>query len=115
MSFFDRLAGRLLGARVERKVDRLLEKLDRLEVTLSQAVETLRAEIAENRTISQSAVTLIKGLAQQIRDNAEDPEALRALAAELDTQNADLAAAVAENTPAEKPVEAPAPETPPVE
>jgi hypothetical protein len=55
--------------------------------------------VTEIGTTVDSAVTLITGLAQQIRDLQNDPVALAALANSLDAKANELAAAVAANTP----------------
>jgi hypothetical protein len=67
---------------------------------MSAQLDALKAKVARNTTVAESAVTLIKGLAQQIRDNADDPVALQALADELDATDTNLGNAVTENTPA---------------
>jgi chromosome segregation ATPase len=67
---------------------------------MSAQLDALKAKVARNTTVAESAVTLIKGLAQQIRDNADDPAALAALADELDATDTNLGNAVTENTPA---------------
>lgn len=59
----------------------------------------LQTEVAEMATVVDSAVGLINGLAQQIRDLATDPAALNALADSLDSKAGELAAAVVANTP----------------
>jgi uncharacterized coiled-coil protein SlyX len=73
--------------------------------TMQQAVDRLTEEVTEARTVAESAKTLVTTLAQQIRDNAGNPDALMELANVLDRSNADLQAAVAANTepPAEQP------------
>jgi len=60
-------------------------------------LSTLQAEVNENSDVVQSAVTLIGGLAQQLRDAiaANDPAAIQALADQLDAQTNSLAEAVA--------------------
>lgn len=68
---------------------------------MSAQLDRLAAEVTETKTVAQSAIALLNGLAQQIRDLKEDPAALEALADELDSTQADLAAAVTANTPAE--------------
>ena len=60
---------------------------------------TLTTEVSETVGTMQSAVVLINGLAQQIRDNVSDPAALLALANSLDSETNALAAAVAANAP----------------
>lgn len=67
---------------------------------MNDALERLKADVAEAKTIEQSAITLLNGLSQQIRDNVGDEDALNALADDLDAQNASLADAVAQNTTA---------------
>lgn len=71
----------------------------------------LQAEVEENSDVVASAATLLGQLSQLIRDNATDEAALLALADDLDTNNAALAAAVATNTP-DAPTEPETPETP---
>lgn len=63
-------------------------------------LSALTAEVEENADVVASAVVLIGGLAQQIRDLATDPDALAALADELDSSTNALSAAVAAGTPA---------------
>ncbi len=65
---------------------------------MSAELDRLTTEVAETRNVVDSAILLIKSLADQIRDNADDPAALNALADTLDAQQADLAEAVAANT-----------------
>lgn len=67
--------------------------------TMSASLDRLTAEVAETNAVIDSAITLINGLAQAIRDAATDPAALEALATELDTKANELAGAVAANTP----------------
>jgi hypothetical protein len=68
-------------------------------LTMSDAVDRIESEVAEAKSVAQSAIALLGGLSQQIRDNAQDPAKLTALADELDANNAALAAAVVANTP----------------
>lgn len=84
---------------------------------MGAALERLKTEVAETKTVAESAVALIGGLAQQIRDAIEDEDALNELADSLDADQAELSAAITANTPAspepeptpEPPVEEPAP------
>ncbi|MDP2322587.1 MAG: hypothetical protein Q8N51_00975 [Gammaproteobacteria bacterium] len=78
---------------------RLLQQLIQKVNIMSAELDRLTSEVAENGAVIQSAITLLNGLAQQIRDNANDPAALTALADELDANEQALAAAVAANTP----------------
>jgi hypothetical protein len=66
----------------------------------SQELIRLTEEVEEHTTVAESAITLIKGLSQLIKDAGTDPAKLKALTDKLDAQNAALAAAVSENTPA---------------
>ena len=68
--------------------------------TMSTELARLQAEVTEMSTVAASAVALIEGLSAQIRDNANDPAALTALADSLDDSGNKLAAAVAANTAA---------------
>lgn len=64
-------------------------------------LQALIDEVAETKTISQSAITLLQGLKQRLDEAGTDPVKLQELRASLDTSNAELAAAVSANTPAE--------------
>ena len=81
--------------RISDQVDLLLTEAGKMSAEL----ERLTTEVTEIGAVVDSAVALINGLAQQIRDLATDPAALNALADELDTKANALAAAVAANTP----------------
>ena len=63
------------------------------------AIDRLTSEVAELRTVADSAVLLIASLANDIRENIGNEDALNALADEIDASTNSLAAAVAENTP----------------
>lgn len=69
----------------------------------------LQAKVVAEETVIGSAVTLIGGLSQQLKDALaqNDPTAIQNLIDELDAGQQQLAAAVAANTPA-----APAPSAP---
>jgi len=76
----------------------LIRKVDRM----SKEIDDLKAAVAKNVSVTQSAVTLISGLAQQIKDAAGsgDLAQVEELATTL-SNNADaLGAAVSANTPA---------------
>lgn len=68
---------------------------------MSEQLDKLTQEVAENKTVMQSAVTLLQGLKQRLDEAGTDQEKLAALSADLDTNTNALAAAVAANTPAE--------------
>lgn len=94
----------------QRHHDEIVQKLDHVHellhhlteriITLSAETDRLTASVAALTTVEQSAVTLLGQLSQLIRDNAQDPAALNALADSIDDDKNDLAAAVSANTPA---------------
>ncbi len=66
---------------------------------MSDELKALQDQVAQNTAIEESAVTLIKGLADQITALKDDPAALAALADSLHGSAADLSAAISANTP----------------
>lgn len=60
----------------------------------------LKNKVEQGITVQQSAITLLNGISQKLKDAAEDPDAVRALAAEVEAGSAALSAAVVANTPA---------------
>ena len=91
-------------------LDRKLNLVLGLEKTMSKELDDLKAEVTENTTVVGSAITLLNNLSQMLKDAiaSGDPAELTALAATLDKNSSDLAAAVAANT-----VAVPAPAPPP--
>lgn len=85
---------------------------------MSDAMEAMRAKVAEAKSIMAAAKALIASFADRLREalDNEDDGALEALVADLDGGADDLAAAVAENTPvaehAEREEPLPEPATP---
>lgn len=75
--------------------------------TLMSELDTLTASVQAELTVEDSAITLIKGLSQQIAAAGTDPAALTALTQQLDAKAAELSAAVSAATPA--PAAPPAP------
>ena len=73
-----------------------------VEKHIMAALDDLKREVAETKTISASAIALIEGLKAKLDEAIAtgDPAALQALSDELDTQGNALAAAVTANTPA---------------
>jgi len=93
-------------ASLESKLDLVLYFLLRLRwqgAKMSVEMDRLEAEVTEIKTVSDSAIVLLKRLAQLIRDNASNPAKLTALANELDAKGNEVAAAITENTPSEEP------------
>ena len=98
--------------RIERRLDLILARLSaltNLEVATVAKIDDLELEVAKVATVTDSAVALINGIAQQLRDAGSTDPRIQAVIASLDDKANALAAAVAANTPA-----APAP-TEPVE
>lgn len=85
----------------------LTRKGDSMALDLSE----LRAAVAANNEVDQSAITLLNGLTMKLDEliaasgNTVDPADLAALVAELKASTGSLATAVSENTPAAAPVE----------
>lgn len=109
--------------RIEWKLDHLHEMIHGLKegqqamaTNFAAEIENLTTQVTEMDTVAKGSAALLRKISQMMRDNAADPAAIRALADKLNSTEEELAAAVAENTPAaeEPPVE-PAPEEPPVE
>lgn len=90
----------------------LLKEINRKVTIVMANLNRLTTEVAELTTVAESAVALINGLSQQIKDAAGDQAKLDELTDKLDAQANSLAAAVAANTPAEEGEDPPADETP---
>lgn len=69
---------------------------------MANELDRLTTEVSETETVVDSAIALITGIAQQLRDAVaqNNPAAITALADKLDAKQAELAAAVTANTPA---------------
>lgn len=88
--------------RVRRKLCRVQTQLDLIiqrSQHMSEAMDRLTAEVAQNTTVIQSALVLIRGFKAQLEAAMADQAKLSALADSLDASEQELAAAVAENTP----------------
>src|SRR6266850_1099515 len=89
---------------IDRKLDQVLalsQRMYRQEVVVTQELVDLTAQVESNRSLTGSAITLLNGLSAKLTAIADDPAAIRALAADLKTQDQALADALAANTPAE--------------
>ena len=66
------------------------------------ALDDLRNTVAQNRDVTESAITLLEGLKQKLDDAiaSGDPNALAQLSADLGSETTRLADAVTANTPA---------------
>jgi hypothetical protein len=89
--------------------DLLYERITRMEITLMSTLAQLQAAVTRTEEVEQSAVTLIEGLVEQIKQAGVDQAALDALTNELQAKADAFGAAVAANTPAPAPVPAPPP------
>lgn len=90
-------------ARIERKLDAVLSLLTLYGDRTMSDLAALTAQVAQNTSVEQSAVTLIQGLASQLAAAGTDPVALSALQSQLNASATALAAAVTANTPAAPP------------
>lgn len=82
-----------------------LSRLERKIETMSQIIEDLKREVAEQKTVVDSAVVFIAGIRDQLKAATEaaangDLSGLDGLAADLDASQQKLAQAIAVNTPA---------------
>lgn len=96
----------LMDPAAHMKLDKVVELVTQLlkgQTAMSAELDRLTTEVAETKTVTQSAIVLLGQLSDLIRQNANDPTALNALADQLDSNQADLANAVAANTPAAPP------------
>ena len=84
--------------RVESKIDKLLIQVNQM----SQATDNLAAAVARETSVDQSILTLIQGLADQVKQTSTDPQ-VQALADQINANADKLAAAVTANTPAPTP------------
>jgi len=88
----------------------LIKEIHQMALDLTALTNAVNAE----KTVEQSAITLLSGLTSQIQSliaasgNTVDPAALQAIVDQVNSDASTLAAAVAANTPASAPA-APAP------
>jgi hypothetical protein len=88
----------LPGRRILARLDLILKK----EMQIMAALDDLKAAVAAEDTVINSAVTLLKGLkdALDAAIASGDPAALTALSADIAAKTKSLSDAVAANTPA---------------
>lgn len=89
---------------IQCKLDKVLSILQLLVKKGKEIVADLtelQQQVQENTQVEASAITLLNGLAQQIADLKDDPQALQALSDQLKSSGDALAAAIAANTPAQ--------------
>lgn len=93
----------LIQAETHNLVRKVMDKMAEIDDKLT----ALEAEVAEDLTVDQSAITLLTGLSQLLKDalasgsTAEQVARVQKIVDTLDVQNKSLAEAVAANTPAE--------------
>ena len=80
---------------IHRKLNRILLNQEKI----MSALDDLTAQVAANKTVIDSALALINGIAARITAAGTDPAALAALTTSLKSEDDELAAAVAANTP----------------
>lgn len=78
-------------------------ELAKLMKGFAMDLTALKAQVEKNNQVIESAITLINGLADQIRNSANDPAAIQAIADSMNAESEKLAAAIAANTPAAPP------------
>lgn len=78
-----------------------IQKLKKMAEDLKAALDRAEQQATENDSVIASAVTLFETLSGLIRDTAGSAEKANALADKIDAQGAQLATAIAANTPAE--------------
>jgi len=66
--------------------------------TMQDNIDSLRAAVARQTSVTASVVEGYKALAQQIRDAADDPAEVRSLAEQIEANTDALASATVENT-----------------
>lgn len=71
-----------------------------VENTMSKEVDDLATQVKANTDLEQSAITLIKGLADQLAAAKDDPAKIVALTNELKNKASLLADAITAGTPA---------------
>jgi hypothetical protein len=100
MSRFDAVEARLdfLVGRINRLTGMALGDARR-DKAMAQSTEQLRAAVAAQQDATQSAITLIQGLADQIEEALGDDAEVERIAGEIRASAQNLAQAVTENTP----------------
>lgn len=103
--FFGRQFDRLFADHAAAAADRavmlvLLRNLQAQGTSIMSQLDDLKAQVAANRSVTQSALVLINGIADRITAAGTDPAALAQLTSDLKSDDDVLAAGVTANTPA---------------
>ncbi len=77
-----------------------LAKLETLTMSENTQLATLTADVTHNTDVVESTLTFIQNIKAELDAAGTDPEALAALSATLEAEDAKLAAAIVANTPA---------------
>lgn len=85
--------------KLQTKTDRILNKMEKLMAK----IDDLQAAVGENHSAEDSVITLLRGIAQMLKDAQGDPAKLDEVIASIRASTDKLAAAVVENTPTETP------------
>jgi hypothetical protein len=104
--------------RIETKLDRIEQRCNQIaqlvlssltgDQIMASKFEELKADVAAETTVVNSAITLLAGISARIDEavaaaRAGDDQALSALSSEVRSETQALAAAVAANTPGQPP------------
>lgn len=105
---------RALDARIGSLTDLMLNLYLKVEKIMAN-LDALAQQVAAQRTVVDSVLALVQGLAVKLEAAGTDEAKLQELVSQLRGQDEELAAAVAANTPTPPapPAEAPPSETPP--
>lgn len=85
----------------ERRLMKMFESLATNQEKIMALIDDLAADVAAQTTVEKSAVTLLNNLSAQLAAAGTDPVKLQAIKDQLDSNTADLAAAITSNTPAD--------------
>lgn len=104
--------------RVERKLDHILRKLQRIdeqEFTLTINTQALLDAATAESSVEASVLTLLTDLHDQLADEPAAQAAIDQVTQELTANASGLAAALTANTPAAPPADTPPADTPPAD
>lgn len=79
--------------------DEAIQAIANLKETIMAILDPLAAEVTETKGVMQSAIVLINGLAAQIQEHLNEPEKIQEIINDLKATKAELAEAVAANSP----------------
>lgn len=81
------------------KQDLILKTINQEYKNMTQELDNLAQQLQAMENAEQSAIALLTTLSQQIAQNADNPAAIMSIAKKLQTDAANLAAAVVQYTP----------------